>query len=118
MQAVLTRIHLFVRISDYSQSAARQWIEQSSIEVRRGDFGVGKKLMPAAIAPQGLQAHQGFVSGGGPELASAFEAAFVLAAGGFDGARTQGFIAFEDLGWSGCAFLHGFSIRAFPHRII
>ena len=47
------------------------------------------KFVPAVVAPEGFQAHQGFVSGEGPELAGAFEAALVLAAGRFDGARAR-----------------------------
>jgi hypothetical protein len=83
--------------------------------VRGGDFGVWEELVPAAISPEGFQAHEGFVTSGGPELAGAFETALVLAAGGFDGARTQRFIGFEDLGGSGVAFLDGFSgLKDFP----
>jgi len=39
------------------------------------------EFLPAAIAPERFQAHQGFVTRSGPELAGAFETALVLAAG-------------------------------------
>jgi len=48
---------------------------------------MGEEVMPAAVAPEGFQAQQRFVPGGGPELAGAFEPTLILAAGGFDRTR-------------------------------
>lgn len=45
--------------------------------------------MPAAIAPEGFQAHQGFISGPAPKLARAFEAALILPTGGLDRTAAQ-----------------------------
>jgi hypothetical protein len=57
------------------------------IEVGLG-IGVGIKLMPTVVAPEGFEAHEGFITGGGPELAGAFEAALVLTAGRLNSAGT------------------------------
>ena len=51
------------------------------VELRRGKFGVWEEFVPAVVAPEGLQAHQGFITGGGPELTGAFEATLILTAG-------------------------------------
>jgi len=56
------------------------------VEVGRGEFGVREEFVPATVAPAGFQAHEGLVTGGGPELAGAFETTLILAAGRFDGA--------------------------------
>jgi len=50
-------------------------------------------MLPTPIAPESFQGHQGFVAGSGPELASAFEAALVLATRRFNGAGTDGLIS-------------------------
>jgi hypothetical protein len=44
---------------------------------------VGKKQMPAVIAPKRFQAHQRLVARTTPELAGPFEPALVLPTGGF-----------------------------------
>ena len=63
--------------------------------------------MPAAVAPEGFQTHQAFVSFEGPELAGAFEAALILAAGRFNGPGTQGFVGQFGLLDGGAASLTG-----------
>ena len=50
-----------------------------------GGFGVREEVLPAAVAPEGFQAEEGFVAVERPELTGAFETALVLAASGFDG---------------------------------
>ena len=61
--------------------------------------------MPTAIAPEGFEAHEGFIAGGGPELACAFEAALVLTAGGLDGAGAYRLVGEFDLVGGGSALL-------------
>jgi len=65
--------------------------------------------MPTAIAPEGFQAQEGFVTSEGPELARAFEAALVLTAGGLNGARTQRLVGEFDLLRGGGAGHNGLS---------
>ena len=54
---------------------------------------MGEEQFPAVVAPEGLQAEQGFIAGGAPELAASFHAALELAAGRLDGAGAQRFPA-------------------------
>lgn len=51
------------------------------------------EFLPAAIAPEGFQAHQGFVPRRDPELAGAFETALVLTARRFNGPGTDGAVS-------------------------
>jgi hypothetical protein len=80
--------------------------------VRRGDFGVGEQFVPLTVTPEGLHAHQGFVSRRGPELAGALETTLVLAAGGLYGSGGQRLIGFEDLGRGGVALLESLGVSA------
>jgi hypothetical protein len=70
---------------------------------------VGVEFRPAAIAPEGFQTHEGFITGGGPELAGAFEPALVLTTGGFNGPGTQRLVGKVDLLGRGCGG-PGFSV--------
>ena len=72
------------RISDFCIERGRNR-RQVLIVGEGGRFGVREEVVPAAIAPEGFQAHESFVSVDGPELAGALETALVLSAGGFDG---------------------------------
>ena len=81
---------------------------------------MGIEFLPAAIAPEGFQAHEGFIPGSGPELPGAFEAALVLTAGGLDGARTQRLVGELDLlrgGGSGRHGLFGIADRLVFHAV-
>lgn len=68
---------------------------------------MGEEVMPAAVAPEGFQAQEGFVAGGGPELAGAFEPALILPAGGFDGPGAQRLVGQEELLGRGGALVAG-----------
>ena len=68
---------------------------------------MGEEVMPAAVAPEGFQAQEGFIPGGGPELAGAFEPALILPAGGFDGPGAQRLVGQEELLGRGGALVAG-----------
>jgi hypothetical protein len=61
------------------------------------------------VTPEGLQAQESLVAFERPELTCAFEPSLVLAAGGLDGARTQGFVGFDFFCGGGGAFFDGFA---------
>src|SRR5882724_7192009 len=50
-----------------------------------------KEEVPAVVAPEGFQTHQGFIPSETPKLAGSFEAALGLTTGGFDRAAANGF---------------------------
>lgn len=71
--------------------------------------GVGEEVVPAVVAPEGFQTHQGLVTGGGPELAGALESTLILTTGGFDGAGTQWLVGQAGLLWGSGARFDGFA---------
>ena len=72
---------------------------------------MGVEFMPTIVAPKCFEAHQRFVSGGGPELARALKAALVLTAGRFNGPRTQWLVSDSDLLRGGVSVVDGLSRR-------
>src|SRR6266566_1189061 len=68
-------------------------------------FGVREELGPAAVAPEGFQAHQSLIARQRPELPGAFEPALVLPTGRLDGAGSQWLASLDNLGLGGGAFL-------------
>ena len=73
-----------VRVSDFLRGRVMMVSGGLVIGVG-GGLSVRVEVVPAAVTPEGFQAHEGFVALHGPELTCALEPALVLPAGGLDG---------------------------------
>jgi hypothetical protein len=77
---------------------------------------VGAELVPAAIAPESFQAHEGLLAHRRPELTGAFETALVLTAGRFDRPGTHRMISQFPLLLGGIALLA--SVSGFEYFLV
>src|SRR2546422_734181 len=68
------------------------WSGASVMQRSRND-DVREEEIPAFVTPEDLQAKQGFIPLGAPELAAAFHSTLHLPTRGFDCSRAQGFTA-------------------------